>query len=89
MLLGVCLENHVLAIEHIGYSLFSIQDLELESVSLTHELNALPFQLPFESTPIVAGLRIVRLIINTPHHTAAKLTSSYSRHPKPSSPRVH
>lgn len=67
MLLGLCLENHALAIEHIGNSLFSIRSLEFEPVSVTHELNALPFQLPFESTPIVSGLSIVRLIFNTPH----------------------
>lgn len=82
-------KNHALAIEHIGYSFFSIRCLELEPVSGTHELSVPLFQLPFESTPVVAGLRIVRLIIDDPHHTIAKTTSN--KHPKPThlGGRVH
>ena len=65
-------KNHVLAIEHIGYSFFSIRTLEFQPVSVTHELNVLLFQIPFEPTPIVAGLSIVRLFINIPHHIRSR-----------------
>ncbi len=60
-------KNHSIAIEHISYSLFSVRSLEFEPVRVPHELNVHQFQLPFESTPIVAGLIKVRLIINPPH----------------------
>lgn len=61
-------KNHALAIEYIGYSLFSIRGLEFEPASGTHELNVPLLQLPIEPTPIVSGLTKVRLIINPPHH---------------------
>lgn len=61
-------KNDAIAIQNISNTLFAVRSLKFEPVSGTHELNALMFQLAFKPTPIVTGLRIVRLIINSAYN---------------------
>lgn len=61
-------KNYPFTIQHIGDALFAVRSLKFEPVSGTHELNAILLQFTFKPTPIVAGFRIVRFIIDSVHH---------------------
>lgn len=61
-------KNNILSRKRIIIVLLTVSSDNFQFVSATHELNAVQFQLTFEPTPVIAGLRIVRLIIDSPHH---------------------
>lgn len=61
-----------IAIQDIGNTPLAVRSLKFEPVGGTHELKVLLFQLTFKPTPIVAGLRIVRFIIDGAHHIGSR-----------------
>lgn len=65
-------KNYPITIQYIGNTLFAIRGLEFEPASGTHELNALLMQLTFKPAPVITGLRIVRLIIDSAHHICSR-----------------
>lgn len=65
-------KNYPITIQYIGNTLFAIRGLEFEPASGTHELNTFLLQLTFKPTPIVTGLCIIRLIIDSTHHIRSR-----------------
>ncbi len=63
-------KDHILTVQYIGYTLFAVGNNNFQFVSAIHELNAIMFQPAFKPTPIVTGLGIVRLIINSAHNVS-------------------
>jgi hypothetical protein len=57
-------KNNILRRQRIAIVLPTVSSNNFQFVSATHELNAILFQLAFKPTPIVAGLRIIRLIVD-------------------------